>query len=175
MARLFSFKPSFPKATLSLCGLLALQSCTLPTFMNSHTATTAGLPAASYYRWLTLADAEALEQEGLRLAALESEESLVVQIQRFMLLYQADRGRDSFPPIEPDAEQLAACTSNTHCSDYLAFEPLLRELIVSERQLSNSVEAARVLEDRIRNLDQQIEALTNIEQQLLRRDQRPNQ
>lgn len=175
MARFFSFKPSRQKAAFCLCGLLALQSCTLPTFVTSHTATTAGLPAASYYRWLTQADAEALELERLRLDAQDLEASLIVQIQRFMLLYQTDRGRETFPPIEPGAEQLAACTSNTHCSDYLAFEPLLRELIVSERQLSNSVEAARVLEDRIRNLDQQIEALTNIEQQLLRRDQRPNQ
>ena len=48
----------------------------------------------------------------------------------------------------------------------------MSELIMLKLQLRNSQEGARVLEDRIRSLDQQIEALTNIEQQLLERDRR---
>lgn len=175
MGSRIGFNSSHYRPALWFAVLLALQSCTLPTFISNQIAVPESLPAASYYRWLTQADAQALEQELLRLESPGQQGTVIAQIQRFMLLYQADRNRESFPLFEPDDELLASCTQNTRCSDYLAFEPLLREMVASERQLSNSVEAARVLEDRIRNLDQQIEALTNIEQQLLRRDQRPNQ
>jgi hypothetical protein len=158
---------------LCLLSCIVLQQCSLPTFFESSAMIHQELPAAAYFKWAGgISDAERRGE----LERLESrtDDNLVAVVQRAILHYHLGVEGGSIDTINLDHPRMPGCSASESCVDYQAFVELFRELQRTEQSLAESIERNEVLEDRIRNLNQQIEALTNIEQQLLEREQRPN-
>ncbi|MCI5107326.1 MAG: hypothetical protein MRY76_11480 [Pseudomonadales bacterium] len=145
----------------------------MPAFLENGVAFHQELPAAAYYQWAgQISDAERRGE----LERLESrtDDNLVAVVQRAILHYHLGTEGGSIDTINLNHPRMPGCSTSESCVDYQAFVELFRELQRTEELLAESIDRNEVLEDRIRNLNQQIEALTNIEQQLLEREQRPN-
>ncbi len=158
---------------LCLLCCVFLQQCSLPAFFSKGSAAHQELPAAAYFQWAgRISDAERRGE----LERLESrtDDNLVAVVQRAILHYHLGVDGGSIDTINLDHPRMPGCAASESCLDYQAFVELFRQLLRAEQSLAESIDRNEVLEDRIRNLNQQIEALTNIEQQLLEREQRPN-
>jgi hypothetical protein len=158
---------------LCLLSCIFLQQCSLPAFLENGVAFHQELPAAAYYQWAgQISDAE--RRGELERLQSRTDDNLVAIVQRAILHYHLGTEGGSIDTINLDHPRMPGCSASESCVDYQAFVELFRELQRTEELLAESVDRNEVLEDRIRNLNQQIEALTNIEQQLLEREQRPN-
>lgn len=134
------------------------------------------LPAAGYFHWVSQATDEQKQQQlDTVQAATVDAQSTVNLVQRAILLYHMDiTGEDTIADLNLDLATESACGNNQRCQDYASFAAVFSSLTQLTQQLQGSEQQVRNLQDRIRILNQQIEALTNIEQQLLEREQGQN-
>lgn len=133
----------------------------------------ATVPAATYFAWADSASAGELQPELDRLQAeLEKELVLVPLVQRAIVLYHLENDSVALRDLTLDGLD---CAGRSRCEDYIAIVVLLKELGELHQSQQTEKELAASLQKRVDELEQQIDALTTIEQQLLERERRPDQ
>ncbi len=159
-----------------LCMLLLLTGCEINLAERIVAPTPGSLSASGYFHWAATASDEMRQIELERLQAqTANRQSNVSLVQRAIVLYFMEiGGEDSIAKLNLAYPENETCGANRRCQDYTTFAELFKERAELEAALENSQQSVRNLQDRIRILNQQIEALTNIEQQLLEREQRQN-
>ena len=165
---------SFPGRKPVLLALALLcQSCVSDFSLPWPPGDSEEMPAASYYQWVESATAAERQQELARLQARTSgAPEVVTLVQRAIVLYYQDGNGRALADLNLTGPALQPCNDDRLCRDYAAFAGLFRELADLESALEDRRAETSALQDRIRVLNQQIEALTNIEQQLLERERR---
>lgn len=142
-----------------------------------------GLPAnmdpLAYFTWATHADAQAIELEMTRLQKLVEDHSTIGQVQQAALFYvMSVNDEEGMPAMHIVQDLNTSCGVSRRCHDYLDFSAILKSLTLLQydrltlRMQRDSSEENNLRNlDKIRMLEQQIEALTNVEQKLLEREQ----
>lgn len=154
-------------------GLATLASCTTIPLPQLEPVLPADYDAMNYYHWADRAPPDAVLEELSRLEASAggAEDESLVQL---AVLISA---RTANPQQEKRALDLLTqferrATVNPVKSDYFMFAGLWREVLNLRLQTHTAGERVTALEKERESLREQIEALTSIEQQLDRREDR---
>lgn len=157
--------------TAGLCVIL--QNCSWTNMITGGAADSSDMSAAVYYGWVASISDSARRGELQRLES-RTDDDLIAVVQRAIVQYHLNQNASAIAMVNFEHPRMPACEQSASCEDYIAFVEVFRELSNLQQEYLRQRDYNQVLEDRIRNLDQQIEALTNIEQQLLERQQRPD-
>ncbi|MCB1672566.1 MAG: hypothetical protein R3F41_17845 [Gammaproteobacteria bacterium] len=138
----------------------------------------------AYYEWVLSADDDLLNGEKSRLTGLSGLNSDPVSSVKLGMVNMAlNRGANGGPPIDNLESLQQLCVSDT-CTSYIRLGELLNQLIDTRRSLEfvrseqageqATLSSMRVqiasLQQRIVALEEQIDALTNLEQEIIQRE-----
>jgi len=129
------------------------------------------LPAIAYYREVAGVDDIQRRAELERLRSLETD-SLIPQIQQAIVHYHLGEPNEVLGVLNIDQSGWSQCNRNALCQGYTVLAGFLSEISRLQQKSKEQIETVQNLENHINDLDQQIKALTNIEQQILEREQR---
>lgn len=134
----------------------------------------------AYYDWARSADSNELIAEKKRLETVIVVTDQVIPVVQLSLLLTlvSDSGTHDIDRAITLLEEIELSCDSTDCQSYFLFGGLWRGLLLERREFGAAIASGtksdqelEILREQVKKLSQQIEALTNIEQQLIEREQ----